>query len=109
MDVGFFRETKLGVKDKMTDYELAELVMMNHWKSIGLPEAFAKEIVKQVIEDMKLKEVCCEEEEECERCGLTHCEEDKHFKKRELWKSNTEDIYICRSCVCKEDEEQDED
>ena len=31
-----------------------------------------------------------EEGEECERCGLTDYEEDKQFKKRELWISNTD-------------------
>ena len=45
-------------------YETLELVMMNHWmKKAGMNEAFAKEIVKWVIEDMKKEEKEKEEEE----------------------------------------------
>ena len=44
----------------------------------------------------------------CERCGLLRCEEDNHHEKHSLFKSNKEDIYICRSCVNKEDKLEDE-
>ena len=48
------------------------------------------------------------EEEQCERCGEYHCEDDEEHEERVLWESNKDGKNICRKCVREEDEEEDE-
>ena len=47
------------------------------------------------------------EEEQCERCGEYHCEDDEEHEERVLWESNKDGKNICRKCVREEDEEED--
>jgi hypothetical protein len=101
--------------NKMTteDYELAELVMMNHWKSKGLDETFSKEITKLVLEQHKSGEYDDisddeedEEEEECREEDVTRreCYECRETKSCGLYNENHE--WRCVDC-CGEEEEED--
>ena len=49
-----------------------------------------------------------DEDEVCECCNTTRCEDDEDYDERELWVSNTTGKNICRACVWKEEQEEDE-
>ena len=75
----------------------------------SLAPALDKAIAEVKVADYLIKkEEDPEEAEECPRCKTCHCEEDKHHKTREFWKSNTDGVDVCRGCIAKEDEEEDE-
>lgn len=48
-------------------------------------------------------------EEQCERCGGYHCEEDEEHETRDLFGSNKDGKNICRRCIREEDEEEEDE
>jgi hypothetical protein len=44
----------------------------------------------------------------CPRCKTNHCEDDNEYDNRVFWVSNTDGTEICRACVRKEGEDEDE-
>ena len=51
---------------------------------------------------------CSCDEGICPRCKTNHCDDDNEHDNRIFWTSNTDGADVCRSCIRKEDEE-DED
>ena len=45
----------------------------------------------------------------CPRCKTDHCDQDDDYDNRIFWVSNTDGVAVCRACVWKEDEAEDEE
>ena len=60
------------------------------------------EIIKNINLDQKLNDG------PCERCGCSWCEEDNEHYNHLLWTSDKDGKNVCRRCIRKDDDEEDE-